>query len=75
MFGNWYCFLYAILLYIIELVTDVHVLKYELSSSSIHIVMYLCLVLPSICYIVIYINIIYIGPANMQERCRDDQVD
>jgi hypothetical protein len=37
MFGNWYCFLYAILLYIIELVTDVHVLKSELSSSSIHI--------------------------------------
>jgi hypothetical protein len=37
MFGNWYCFLYAILLHIIELVTDVHVLKSELSSSSIHI--------------------------------------
>jgi hypothetical protein len=30
MFGNWYCLLYAILLYIIELVTDVHVLKSEI---------------------------------------------
>jgi hypothetical protein len=76
MFGNWYCFLYAILLYIIELVIDVHVLKSELSSSSIHICYVLMFGVAFYmlhCYI--YINIIYIGPANMQERCRDDQVD
>ena len=78
MFGNWYCFLYAILLYIIELVTDVHVLKFELTSSSIHIcyvLMFGVALYMLYCYIYIYINIIYIGPANMQERCRDDQVD
>jgi hypothetical protein len=64
------------MLYIIELVTDVHVLISELFSSSIHICYVLMFGIASyMLYCYIYINTIYIGPANMQERCRDGQVD
>jgi hypothetical protein len=57
MFGNWYCFLYTILVYIIKLVTDVDVLKSELSSSSIHVCYVLMLGIASYmlyCYIYQY---------------------